>query len=264
VRGDGDLDFEAGKGRAVKRGLALGIALAGCGGGATEATAPQVSSAMSAAAPCPEAAHYAAHAAPSGSAPALPEPPNVGSRPIQEGGAYTVWGAAHHLRSRVHRGDVDGQRITIVGTIVRTNYDAAPRCAVHRAGVADKPDCHAPVPSFAIADGKGELQSAVEVMGWASNFAQIYTMIDAIDKAAPGKEGQLKLVDEFWGMPLPNPIPAVGATVRVTGRYGVTFTKASGGAASNPRYGIMTAERIEVVEPARERAYLPGMKPAGR
>ena len=61
-------------------------------------------------------------------------------------------------------------------------------------------------------------------------------------------------------MDLPNPVPNIGAKVKVTGTYGVTFTKATGGAAANPKYGIMTAERIEFLEAPSAKAYLPGMK----
>jgi hypothetical protein len=155
---------------------------------------------------------------------------------------------------------VSGRPITIIGTIVKTNYDLAPACAVHRTGKADRAGCVSPVPSFFIADEKGETQTVIEVMGWASNFAQLFTLIDAIDRAPKDKEGEVRLIDEFWGMKLPNPVPAVGARVNVTGVYGVTFTKATGGAAANPRHGIMTAERIEYVTPPSERARLPGMK----
>jgi hypothetical protein len=98
-------------------------------------------------------------------------------------------------------------------------------------------------------------------MGWASNPAQIFTLIEAIDRAVKGKEGEVKLNDEFWGSELPNPVPNVGAKVKVTGTYGVTFTKATSGAAANPKYGIITAEKIEYLEPPAEKAYLPGMKP---
>ena len=72
------------------------------------------------------------------------------------------------------------------------------------------------------------------MMGWASNFAQIFALIEGIDKAAKGKEGEVKLKDEFWDNDLPNPLPNVGAKVKVTGTYGVTFTKATGGAAAEP------------------------------
>lgn len=114
----------------------------------------------------------------------------------------------------------------MVGTIVRTNLDAAPKCAVHRIGKGEPPDCRSPLPAFAIGDEKGETRDAIEVMGWAANFAQLYSLIEAIDRA-PADE-RVKRLDEFWGTELPNPVPAVGAKVRVTGRYGVTFTKSSG------------------------------------
>jgi hypothetical protein len=59
---------------------------------------------------------------------------------------------------------------------------------------------------------------------------------------------------------LPNPIPNIGAQVKVTGSYGVTFTKSTSGAAANPKYGIITAETIEFLEPPPEKATLPGVK----
>jgi hypothetical protein len=211
--------------------------------------------------PCsgePEQA-YKPHPAPTGAAPALPTP-QIATRPIRAGDAYAVWGASHHLRSRVHREDVDGKKISIVGYIVRTNYESAPLCAVHRTGKADPPGCSSPLPSFSIADDKGERRTVIQVMGWASNFAQIFTLIEAIDKAPRGKGGQIRLADEFWGQDLPNPVPNVGAKVKVTGLYGVTFTKSTGGAATDPKVGIMTADKIEYLEPPPSMAYLPGMK----
>ena len=59
---------------------------------------------------------------------------------------------------------------------------------------------------------------------------------------------------------LPNPLPNLNAKVKVTGTYGFTSTKATGGAASNPKYGIMTVEKIEYLEPPADKVYLPGMK----
>ena len=60
---------------------------------------------------------------------------------------------------------------------------------------------------------------------------------------------------------LPNPIPSVGAKVRVTGSYAVTFTKATGGAAANPRFGILTAYGVETIEPAPNAATLGKRRP---
>jgi hypothetical protein len=196
----------------------------------------------------------------SGRKPTLPAVPTLPQKNKKDGDAYTIWGVTHDLRSRVHSEEVNGKQISIVGYIVKTNFEEAPACAVHKTGKADPPDCKAPVPSFSIADEKGETKHMIQVMGWASNFAQIFSLIEGIDKAPKGKEAEVKLTDEFWGMDLPNPVPNVGAKVKVSGTYGITFTKATSGAAADPKYGIMTAEKIEYLEPPPEKAYLPGMK----
>lgn len=190
----------------------------------------------------------------------LPSVPTLPTKPKKVGDAYTVWGVTHDLRSRVHGEDVNGKKISIVGYVVKTNYDQAPKCAVHKTGKGDPPDCKSPVPTYSIADEKGETKDMIDVMGWASNFAQVFTLIEAIDKAPKGKEDGVKLQDEVWGVDLPNPVPNVGAKVKVTGTYGVIYNKSTGGAASNPKYGIMTAEKVEYLEPPPEKAYLPGMK----
>lgn len=203
---------------------------------------------------------YTTKPAYSGRKPTLPAVPTLPTKKKKDGDAYTIWGVTHDLRSRVHNEDVNNKKITISGYIVKTNYAGAPACAVHKTGKADPPDCKAEVPTFWIADEKGETKDMIAVMGWASNFAQMFTLIEAIDRAPKGKEGETKLADEFWGAELPNPLPNVGAKVKVTGTYGVTFTKASSGAAADPKYGIMTAEKIEYLEPPPEKAYLPGMK----
>jgi hypothetical protein len=206
---------------------------------------------------------YVAKPAVSGKKASLPAVPTLPQKVKKQGDAYTIWGVTHDLRSRVHFENVNGKNISLVGYIVKTNYDTFPKCSVHKTGKADPPDCKAPVPSFSIADEKGETKDVIDVMGWASNPAQLFSMIEAIDKAPKDKEGEVKLADEFWGADLPNPVPNVGAKVKVTGNYAITFTKATSGAAANPKYGIMTAEKIEYLEPAAERAYLPGMKKKG-
>ena len=195
----------------------------------------------------------------SGKKPSLPAVPTLPTKAKKQGDAYTVWGITHDLHSRVHAEDVVGKKVSIVGYIVRTNFDDAPKCAIHKTGKGDPPECKAQVPTFSIADEKGG-KEAIDVMGWASNFAQVYTLIEAIDKAAKGKESEVKLKDEFWASDLPNPLPNIGAKVKVTGTYGVTFTKATGGAAADPKHGILTVEKIEYLEPPPEKAYLPGMK----
>lgn len=208
----------------------------------------------------PEDEPYKAKPAYSGRKPTLPAVPTLPTKKKKEGDAYTVWGVTHDLRSRVHFEEVNGKKLSIVGYIVKTNFNDAPPCAVHKTGKADPADCKAPVPMFTIADDKGEAKEVIQVMGFASNFAQLFSLIEAIDKAPKGKENEVEASDEFWGMKLPNPVPNVGAKVKVTGNYGITFTKASGGAAADPKHGIMTVETIEYLEPPPEKAYLPGMK----
>lgn len=204
---------------------------------------------------------YTPKPAVSGKKPTLPAVVTLPTKVKKQGDAYTIWGVTHDLRSRVHVDDVNNKKISIVGYVVKTNYKDAPACAIHKTGKGDAPDCKSPIPTFSIADEKDEKTDMIDVMGWASNFAQVYSMIEAIDKAPKGKESEAKLADEFWGNDLPNPIPNLGAKVKVTGTYSMTFTKATGGAAANPKYGIMTVEKIEFLEPPTEKAYLPGMKP---
>ena len=203
---------------------------------------------------------YTPRPAVSGKKASLPAVPTLPTKVKKQGDAYTIWGVTHDLRSRVHSEEVNGKKISLVGYIVKTNLDSAPKCAIHKTGKGDPADCKSSIPTFSIADEKAETKDMIDVMGWASNYAQVFTMIEGIDKAAKGKEGDVKVADEFWGMDLPNPIPNVGAKVKVTGSYGTTFTKSTSGAAANPKYGIMTVEKIEYLEPAAEKAYLPGMK----
>lgn len=212
--------------------------------------------------PCPAFdPAYTPKPAPTGRAPALPAIPALPQTTLKEGDAYTVQGVVHHLRSRVHSKDVNGRQLALVGYIVAINYADAPACAVHRRGKADPPDCRAPLPTFTLADSPDGAGPRVDVMGWASNFAQLYDLIEAIDKAPAGKAGAVALDDAFWGTPLPNPLPNVGARVKVKGTYGVAFTRATSGMAVNPKFGIMTADQIDYLIPPPEKAYLPGMKP---
>jgi hypothetical protein len=210
----------------------------------------------------------------SGKKATLPAVPTIPAKKKKDGDAYTIWGVTHELRSRVHHDDVSGKKISLIGYVVKTNYaqkcadknntankdDCTPECAIHKTGKQDPAECKSPVPTFFIADSKEDQKDMIAVMGWSSNFAQMYTLIEALQRAPKGKEAEVKLADEFWGGDLPNPLPNIGAKVKVTGIYGETFTKATSGAATNPRYGIMTSEKIEFVEPPTEPALLPGMK----
>jgi hypothetical protein len=196
----------------------------------------------------------------SGRKASLPAVPTLPNKPIKSGDVYSVWGVQHQLRSRVHNTEVNGKDLTISGYIVKTNLAEAPECAVHKTGKGDKEDCKPPIPAFWIADEKGDQKNAIKVMGWASNFAQVY---DGIQKysapAVAGKETEV-VKDEFWGQDIPNPIPNVGAKVTVTGTYGVSFTKATSGVETDPLHGVMALTKINYVEPPPEPATLPGMK----
>jgi hypothetical protein len=187
----------------------------------------------------------------------LPAVPNLGKKPIKNGDAYTIWGASYSLRSRTHRKDVNGKKLTLVGYIVKSNISEAPECAVHKGGKADPENCRPPIPAFWIADTKDAPPTeAIKVMGWASNFAQIYDAIAEFDKGKEDAEYQ----DTFWGVKVPNPLPAVGAKVSVTGTYASTFTQSSTGAEANPVMGLMAYQEMKVLEPAPELVTLPGVK----
>jgi hypothetical protein len=93
-------------------------------------------------------------------------------------------------------------------------------------------------------------------VGWAANFAQIHDAIVAY--ARPNAE---PYTDQFWGIEIPNPLPARGAKVRVRGTFGPTFRRATTGVESDPIMGILTYDDMLVVEHAPVRAKLPGMRP---
>lgn len=204
-----------------------------------------------------EEVKYEPRPAYSGQKASLPPVPNVPKKPVKNGDTYTVWGASYSLRSRVHRKDVAGKKLTFVGYITKTNLADAPACAVHKGGKADPENCKPPIPAFWIGDTKDAPPAeTIKVMGFASNFAQIYEAISEFDK---GKE-DAEYNDTFWGVKIPNPLPAVGAKVQVTGKYGVTFSQSSTGAEADPVMGLISMEELKVLEPAAELATLPGVK----
>ena len=185
----------------------------------------------------------------------LPQPVTLPVRPLRVGADYTVYGANHQLTSLLHNGDV-AQKITIVGYIVSTNLATAPKCAFHHTGRADPPKCVAPIPAFTIADSKGDASGiTIKVMGWASNFANVFEANEQYKKVT-SKPAQL-YSDELWAVPVPYPLPAEGAKVRVTGNYGFSFTMSSTGMESDPANGMMTAMDVAVLEPAPTPAKLP-------
>lgn len=192
----------------------------------------------------------------SGRAASLPAPPAINIGPIKVGDAYTIAGASHHLRSRMHDKEVTAKPITIIGYIVEENISSAPACAVHKVGKKDPDDCNAEIPSFWIADTKGAGKDAprIRVMGWAKNFATVFDAMEKYNKLKEIKDPAKDLVkDDVWNVEVPFPLPAVGAKIKITGKYGFTFSKSSTGLVSDPVNGVMTYEKIEVVEAAPEK-----------
>jgi hypothetical protein len=195
----------------------------------------------------------------------LPAVPSLPTTPMKAGDAYTVFGAIHQLRSRYHADEVTKKDIVIQGYIVDTNVANAPACAVHKIGKKDPDDCKSEIPSFWIADTKGEKSGQkIRVLGWASNFANVSEAMDKYKnlKDAPkhaekpdnaGKPGYL-VQDEVWNSDIPYPIPGIGEKVKVTGRYGTTSAKASSGLVTDPQNGVLTYSSLEVLEPPTEPA----------
>lgn len=198
---------------------------------------------------------YKAAPAWSGQKPNLPTPPQLSTAPVKVGDAYTVEGASHHLRSANHNKDVTKSSVTIQGYIVEENISTAPSCAIHKVGKKDADDCTSEIPSFWIADekGAGKDKPRIRVLGWAKNFATVHDALDKYKNLKEVKDPAKDLVkDEVWSVDVPFPLPAVGAKVKVTGKYGYTFSKSSQGLVSDPVYGVMTYEKLETVEPAPE------------
>jgi hypothetical protein len=195
----------------------------------------------------------------------LPPVPQLPTSPVKVGDSYTVYGAIHHLNSRIHKVDVTGKDISITGYIVDTNIPNAPACAVHPTGKKDPDNCVTEIPTFTIADAKGDKSGQkIRVMGWASNFANVYDAMQKYKNAKDppkhaekpdnaGKPGYL-MQDELWAVDIPYPLPSVGAKVKVTGRYGTIFGKSSSGLVADPASGVLTYGQIETIEPPTEPA----------
>jgi hypothetical protein len=196
---------------------------------------------------------YVPRPAYSGPQPSLPAVPTLPKRELQRGQAYTVWGASSSLRHPVRRARVDGKTISVRGVIQQTNLPEAPRCAVHRPGQADPPNCTAPLPTFWLCDHLGDkLDDCIQVVGWASNYAQIHGALRQYAK--PNSE---PYVDSYWGVVIPDPLPAAGAEVTVEARYGVSWNGASTGTVSDPIMGVLGYRGLEVHTPAPHPARLP-------
>jgi hypothetical protein len=183
----------------------------------------------------------------------LPNVPELPDRPQRAGEAYTVWGAGYALRTHVRRGEQKGLAIT--GYIVKTNLPDAPRCAVHKGGVADARGCQAPVPAFWLGDTPdAALDDCIKVMGFASSYAEIFEAIQHFDSKASGD-----YEDAASSRILPNPLPAVGAKVTITGTYDRVFAWPNG-AEADPFMGILAYGFQKVLTPAPKLATLPGVR----
>jgi hypothetical protein len=185
----------------------------------------------------------------------LPAPVSLPSTPIKQGDAYTIYGAIHQLRSLIHSKDVTAQPITVVGYVVDSNITRAPECAVHKTGKKDPENCNAEVPSFWIADNKGDTKGAkIRVVGWARNFAVIYDAMTAYKKVKPGEQPiDGGVVDDMLNVVVPFPLPSVGEKVRVTGAYNVAKVVVSD-MVSEPTGGVIAYSKVEQLEPAPEPA----------
>jgi tetratricopeptide (TPR) repeat protein len=189
----------------------------------------------------------------------LPPVPALPTRPFKDGDAFTVWGISHALRSRAHRSEVvrqgDDRTITVTGYITRTNLPDAPKCAVHRPGRPESPGCPRPLPAFWLGDSlDAPPEECIRVLGWASNYAQIFEAIRAFDRRSPSQ-----YIDGFWGVALPNPLPVAGAKVTVRATYGTLFGIATPVLEADPEMGILTYQSYKVLEPAPELGTLPGV-----
>jgi hypothetical protein len=189
-----------------------------------------------------------------GRKPNLPPVPTLSSQPKKVGDAYTVFGAIHDLKSRIHSSEITAKPVTIAGYIVDANYATAPKCLQHPTGKKDPDNCPPPgttneIPSFWIADAKGDTKGQkIRVLGWAKNWA---TVFDAMAKYKNLKDPPKELVkDDVWGVDVPFPLPNVDAQVKLTGKYGYTFTKSSTGMVSDPANGVMTYDKIEYTTPS--------------
>lgn len=199
----------------------------------------------------------------SGRTPNLPTPPVINQAPVKVGDSYTVAGASHHLRSRMHSVEVTKNPITIQGYIVEENFTSAPSCAIHKVGKKDPDDCPpagAPpieIPSFWIADTKdpGKDAPRIRVLGFAKNVATVYEAMEKYKNLKEIKDPAKDLFkDDIWSVDVPFPLPSAGAKVKVTGKYGFTFAKSSTGLVSDPVNGVITYEKVEYVEPAPQKA----------
>ena len=111
------------------------------------------------------------------------------------------------------------------------------------------------MPSFWIADNKDDTKGLkVRVVGWARNFAVIYDAMVMYNKVKPGEQPTDKQIvtDDMLNVPLPFPLPAVGAQVKITGAYNVAKTVVSD-MVSEPTGGVMALQKVDTLQPRPSR-----------
>ena len=68
-------------------------------------------------------------------------------------------------------------------------------------------------------------------------------------KVKSGDQPKEPVNDDILNVPLPNPLPSIGAKVKITGSYNVTKTVVSD-MVSEPLGGVMALQKLETLEPA--------------
>lgn len=167
---------------------------------------------------------------------------------------FTVQEASCLLHDESIRPGFFEKPISITGYVIATNLPDAPKCAVHGPKEFDPEDCYPPVPLFWLGNTRNATrEGSIQVVGWASGFAQVVGAIDQYSTAGASST----YVDVYWGKPIPNPIPAVGAWVTVVGIYGVTTNFPMRGVDTNAGMGILTYSNMTTAQPSQSPAVLP-------
>ena len=176
----------------------------------------------------------------------VPDAPVLPERPLERDGAFTVWGAQRRFRAR----PAADETISVIGYVVKTNFRDAPPCALAPVDKRLPADCRPPTPTLWLGDAADQAGGLLPVKGFASSFANLLAALK------PGRaRPTAPTIDSPWGRPVPRPLPARGAKMRVTGVMAKTFTLSSDGAELYPA-GVLTYASGEYLEPPSEPAKL--------
>lgn len=164
---------------------------------------------------------------------------------IGQHGAFTVREASCALHDKKFQHFFGEKQVSITGYITATNLSDAPKCAFHRPGMSDLEGCQSRIPAFWLGDAQGTPKGeSIRVVGWASQYAQVFSSMALYAQEGPTATD----FDIFWGVPIPNPIPAVGAKATVTGRYGTLPAESSRGTDPDPTMGILTYSSLKTLK----------------